>query len=57
MRILFLHNNFPAQYRHVAQALAAEGVRLSVYNPRSLLAAVLPVYPQAGASDALRASL
>ena len=39
------------------QALAAEGVRLSVYNPRSLLAAVLPVYPQAGASDALRASL
>jgi glycosyltransferase involved in cell wall biosynthesis len=24
MRILFLHNNFPAQYRHVAQALAAD---------------------------------
>jgi hypothetical protein len=29
-----------------AEHLAGEGVRLSVYNPRSLLASVLPVYPQ-----------
>ena len=24
MRILFLHNNFPAQFRHVAQGLAQD---------------------------------
>lgn len=24
MKVLFLHNNFPAQYRHVAAALAAD---------------------------------
>ncbi|MEQ8345451.1 MAG: glycosyltransferase [Sneathiellaceae bacterium] len=31
MRVLFLHNNFPAQYRHVAPALAADGANEVVF--------------------------
>lgn len=31
MRVLFLHNNFPAQYRHVAAALAADPANQVVF--------------------------
>jgi len=32
MKVLFLHNNFPAQYRHVAAALAADKQNQVVYG-------------------------
>ncbi len=32
MRVLFLHNNFPAQYRHVATALAADKANQVVFG-------------------------
>lgn len=35
MRILFLHNNFPAQYRHVAQALAKEPNNQVVFGTKN----------------------
>lgn len=35
MRVLFLHNNFPAQYRHVAQALAQEPNNQVVFGTKN----------------------
>jgi len=32
MRVLFLHPNFPAQYRHVAAALAKDSQNEVVYG-------------------------
>jgi glycosyltransferase involved in cell wall biosynthesis len=34
MRVLFLHRNFPAQYRHVAAALAADRANTVVFGTR-----------------------
>jgi glycosyltransferase involved in cell wall biosynthesis len=34
MRVLFLHRNFPAQYRHVAAALAADAANEVVFGTR-----------------------
>lgn len=54
MRVLFVHQNFPGQYRHVAPALAArpgtEVVALGI-NPAPALPGVRHIrYPVAGRS-------
>ena len=57
MRILFLHQNFPGQFRHLAPALAAHGhdvLALSVNRPSAALPGVkvLMYRPQATPSQA-----
>lgn len=42
MRVLFLHRNFPAQYRHVAAALAADNANQVVFGTRESNGASLP---------------
>lgn len=44
MRILFLHNNFPAQYRHVAQALAKDKKNQVVFGTKNQEVALAGVY-------------
>lgn len=44
MRILFLHTNFPAQYRHVAQALASEPSNQVVFGTKNQEVTLPSVY-------------
>jgi glycosyltransferase involved in cell wall biosynthesis len=44
MRILFLHTNFPAQYRHVAQALASNPNNQVVFGTKNKDVSLLGIY-------------
>jgi glycosyltransferase involved in cell wall biosynthesis len=49
MRVLFIHQNFPGQFRHLAPALAAQGheVRALVLSPRQISLAGVNVHQYA----------